>query len=364
MKKTAVVILNWNGVKHKLLHHYLPSVVKYTGEEQGDVVVADNGSDDDSLQVLREYFPTVKVLPLGSNLGFAKGYNQAIDQLATAGYDYVVLLNDDVRVTEGWLTPMLAYMEAHRECAALQPKLLKDWTFDQKHGTWNCLRPDSPGAAESFEYAGACGGYLDSLCYPYCRGRIFDTVEEDKGQYDLPQGEAWNVMWATGACLMVRTELYRQSGGLDARFFAHMEEIDLCWRLRRMGYEIACAPQSVVYHKGGASLPMGDPRKTLLNFRNSLVMMWKNLPAETCAKLMRRRKMLDYVAAVNFLVHGQWRNARAILKAHREAAGMIETQYRASELVGFGKAKKFPQEQKSILWEYYVRGKKRFGDLY
>lgn len=361
MVKTAVVILNWNGSKHKLLRHYLPSVVRYTPEDLAEVVVADNGSDDDSLQLLAEYFPTVRVLPLGQNYGFAEGYNRAINALRKEGVDNVVLLNDDVRVTEGWLEPMLTYMENHRECAALQPKLLKDWSFDEKNpGVWDSLNPAVESKVDSFEYAGACGGFLDNLCYPFCQGRIFDNVEEDHGQYDLPDGQAYDVMWATGACLLVRVDRYLTAGGLDARFFAHMEEIDLCWRLRRLGYSIGCLPQSVVYHKGGASLPQGNPRKTMLNFRNSLVMMWKNLPTEKRDKLIFRRKLLDGLAALNFLLHGQWGNFCAIWKAHREASQMIKTQYKASDLVGFGQAKEFPEESRSILWDYYVRGRKTY----
>lgn len=363
-----VIILNWNGARKGLLQRFLPSVVKYTPTDVAKVVVADNGSDDDSLRVLADEFPTVQVLPLGQNYGFAEGYNRAINALCAVeketqrspkGYsfevqrseapDYVVLLNDDVRVTEGWLNPMLAYLESHRDCAGVQPKLLKEG--------------GEQDGVDRFEYAGACGGYLDNMCYPYCRGRIFDTIEADNGQYDLPAGEAWPVMWATGACLMMRTDLYQKSGGLDSRFFAHMEEIDLCWRLRRMGYDLACVPQSRVYHLGGASLAQGDPRKTKLNFRNSLVMMWKNLPAEKCQSMMLRRKMLDGVAALNFLRQGQFGNFRAVYQAHREAKKMIEEQYQVSELVGFGQAKPFLQEQFSILWKYYKKGVRKYSEL-
>lgn len=356
--KTAVVILNWNGEKHKLLRHYLPYAIHHTPAELADVVVADNGSEDDSILIIKENYPSVRVLPLGSNLGFAEGYNRAISILSSEGYDVVVLLNDDVRVTSGWLEPLVDYMESHPECAALQPKLLKDWSFDgiQTH--------NAQSAADTFEYAGACGGYLDSLYYPFCRGRIFDTLESDNGQYDLPEGEAYRVMWATGACLMVKTELYKLAGGLDARFFAHMEEIDLCWRLRRLGYDIACVPQSKVYHKGGASLPQGDPRKTKLNFRNSLVMIWKNVPAEKRSSLLFKRKVLDGVAAINFLLHGQVANFNAVLKAHFEATEMIRKQYKASELVGFRQAEKFPEESKSILWEYYLKGHKVYSQIF
>ena len=361
--------MNWNGAQKGLLEQYLPSVVAFTPRDIAEVIVADNGSTDNSLQLLADKFPTVRTIALKQNYGFAEGYNQAIRQLTSLqsstqrsklGFtyevqrsdapDYVVLLNDDVRVTEGWLTPLLDYMQQHHDCAALQPKLLKD-------------EPDSTPGAPHFEYAGACGGYLDNLYYPYCRGRIFDTVEEDHGQYDLPEGEAWPVMWASGACLMVRTDLYQKAGGLDRRFFAHMEEIDLCWRLRRMGYTIACVPQARVYHKGGASLANGNPQKTKLNFRNSILMMWKNLPADTYRRLIRRRKILDGVAAMNFLRQGQLRNFWAVKKAHSEAETIISTQYDASELVGFGTAKPFMQQQFSILWKYYRKGIRHYSDL-
>ena len=366
--KISVIILNWNGEKKGLIQKYLPSVVKYTPAELAEVIVADNGSTDQSLKLLKEQFPSVHVMPLDKNYGFAEGYNRAIRQLdqlevqsemSPKGYhfdvqrsgapEYVVLLNDDVRLSEGWLEPMLAYMERHRNCAALQPKLLQDGV--------------EASAPQRFEYAGACGGYLDNMYYPYCRGRIFDSIEEDHGQYDLPVGEAWPVMWATGACLMVRTSLYLNAGGLDPRFFAHMEEIDLCWRLRRMGYDIACVPQSKVYHLGGASLPQGNPKKTKLNFRNSLVMMWKNLPADEYKHIITRRKLLDGLAALNFLRQGQFRNFWAVYKAHREASKMIAQQYSASELVGFGKAKPFMQQQFSILWKYYKKGIRKFSEL-
>lgn len=367
MARTAVIILNWNGAKKGLIDRYLPSVIAHTPADQADIIVADNGSDDNSLELLQTKYPEVTAMPLGQNYGFAEGYNQAIGKLSDLktetqrspkGYsfdiqrsdapEYVVLLNDDVRVSEGWLDPMIAYMNAHKTCAGLQPKLLKDGL---------------DGNVEQFEYAGACGGYLDNLCYPYCRGRIFDSVEEDHGQYDLPQGEAWPVMWATGACLMVRTDLYLKAGGLDRRFFAHMEEIDFCWRLRRMGYDLVCVPQSKVYHLGGASLAQGDPRKTKLNFRNSLVMMWKNLPSDQCKSMLLKRKLLDGAAALNFLRQGQFRNCWAIWKAHREASKMIANDYEASELIGFGKAKPFMQQQFSILSKYYMKGVKKYSQL-
>lgn len=339
--KVSVIILNWNGSMKGLIHEYLPSVVKYTPRDIAEVVVADNGSNDDSLKLLANDYRTVRVIPLDKNYGFAEGYNRAIAQCEDS--QYVVLLNDDARATEGWLEPLVAYMDAHHECAAIAPKLLKDKT-------------------QTFEYAGACGGYLDKHGYPFCRGRIFDTVEDDNAQYDLPDQEAWDCQWATGACLMVRREQYINAGGLDARFFAHMEEIDLCWRLRRMGYKIACMPSSVVYHKGGASLPQGDPRKTKLNFRNSLVMLWKNLPHDRHDKVIRTRMLLDGVAALNFLLHGQLAQVTAIWQAHREYRQLIK-EYSAQELIGFGTAAPFPSDKMSILWQYHVRKHKKYSDL-
>lgn len=330
----SVVILNWNGVQHGLLHRYLPTVLAATLPSLARVVVADNGSTDGSVQVIQQTYPEVQVLPLPENFGFAEGYNRALAAIDT---EYAVLLNDDVRCEAGWLEPLVAYMDAHPDCAAVQPKLLKD------------------GAeVPTFEYAGACGGYLDKFGYPYCRGRVFDVVEADRGQYDLPEGQAWDVAWATGACLMVRTALYRQAGGLDARFFAHMEEIDFCWRLRRLGYRLACVPQSAVYHLGGASLPQGNPRKVLLNFRNSFLMMWKNLPERQWQKVRRARRVLDVLAAVNFLLHGQVAQARAVIRAYGEACDMLRQKYSRSELEGFGTACAMPEDKVFILWHYYL----------
>lgn len=343
--KVSVIILNWNGSMKGLIHEYLPSVIRYTPADIAEVVVADNGSSDDSLKLIANDYRTVRLIPLGHNYGFAEGYNRAIAQCEDS--KYVVLLNDDARVTEGWLERLVTYMETHRECAAIAPKLLKD-------------SPKAKTSNPTFEYAGACGGYLDRFGYPYCRGRIFDTVEEDQGQYDLPEGEAWDCQWATGACLMVRREQYVAAGGLDARFFAHMEEIDLCWRLRRLGYKIACLPSSVVYHKGGASLAQGNPLKTKLNFRNSLVMLWKNLPLEQRDSIIRTRMILDGVAAINFMLHGQFAQLNAIWQAHREYRKMIR-EYSAQELIGFGTADAFPSDKVSILWQYYARHHKVFS---
>ena len=333
MKKVSVIILNWNGTH--LLRKYLPSVVEHTTPEIADVVVADNGSTDGSLQVVEEEFPTVKTIPLAQNYGFAEGYNRAITAVDTS---YAVLLNDDVAVSPGWLEPLLEFMETHPECGACQPKLLSDRDRTQ------------------FEYAGAAGGYLDNLGYPFCRGRIFATTETDRGQYDTPA----EIHWATGACLMIRRDLYQEAGGLDARFFAHMEEIDLCWRIRRMGYSICCRPESVVYHFGGASLAMGDPRKTKLNFRNSLLMLWKNLPSEKRSGLLFRRMLLDGAAALNFLLHGEWSQVKAIRQAHREFREMRAKYYQSAEPSEKGEVKLCGF---SILFKYYIQRKDKFSEL-
>lgn len=338
MKKVSIIILNWNG--SKLLRKYLPSVVKYTDGDIADVIVADNGSTDESLQILREEFPTVRVIAFDQNHGFARGYNLAISHIDTP---YCLLLNDDVRVTEHWLEPMLEYMEAHPEVGAMQPKLLSD----------RCQ--------QSFEYAGACGGFLDRFGYPFCRGRIFDTTENDHGQYD----DVARIMWATGACLMMRTDVYSKAGGLDELFFAHMEEIDLCWRVRNLGYDIVCLPQSKVYHYGGGSLAMGNPRKTKLNFRNSLLMLYKNLPRSRRRSVIVKRLLLDGVAAINFLLHGEVMQVKAIWDAHREASAMYHSTYR--HLAGNTTQKKdiqtFGEEKLNILIEYYLKRHKHFSEL-
>ena len=341
MKKVSVIILNWNG--SRLLREYLPSVVQYTDSTIADIVVADNGSTDDSLSILKQDFPSVRIIAFPQNHGFAKGYNLAIEQLNTP---YCILLNDDVRVTENWLNPMIDYMESHPTVGALQPKLLSDRNRN------------------SFEYAGAAGGFLDRFGYPFCRGRIFDTLETDNGQYN---NEA-KIMWATGACLMVRTELYRQTGGLDDHFFAHMEEIDLCWRIRNLGYDIMCITDSYVYHFGGASLAMGNPMKTKLNFRNSLLMLYKNLPQEKRNMTISIRLILDGVAALNFLLHGQIKHVKAIWDAHREAFKMIDNIYKGKVQGTYIKSdapvKSFREECISILSQYYIKRNKYYYKIF
>ncbi len=287
MEKTAVIILNWNGAQ--MLRTYLPSVIAHT--KSAEIIVADNGSTDDSLEVLRKEFPSVKTIVLNTNYGFAEGYNKAIEQVDS---EYVVLLNSDVEVTEGWLSPLLDYMTAHPEVAAVQPKI-RAWR-----------------ERDRFEHAGAAGGYLSWLGYPYCRGRRFGRVEQDHGQYDTIA----EIDWTTGACMCARTSVYKECGGLDAAFFAHMEEIDLCWRMRNKGWKLACVPQSVVYHLGGGSLSYDNPRKTFLNFRNNLLMIYKNRRFPWI--VLTLRFFLDYAAAVMFLVTGKKGSAKAVLDARKE----------------------------------------------
>ena len=281
-------MLNYNGQKH--LETFLPSVVQYTPSYLADIVLADNASTDHSVAWVKENYPMIETMVFEKNYGFADGYNIAIGRVKTP---YVVLLNTDVEVTKGWLLPMLEYFEANSKVVAVQPKILQ---YKRK---------------THFEYAGACGGYMDIFGYPFCRGRIFDYVEEDKGQYDKP----CKVFWATGACLMVRRVDFIDYGGFDQNFFAHQEEIDLCWRIRARGREVAVVPKSAVYHLGGGTLSMQDARKTYLNFRNNHFLLYKNLSFGRWMVLAFMRFFLDYLAAFMFVVKGKGADAKAIVKA-------------------------------------------------
>ncbi len=288
MARVAVVILNWNG--RALLERFVPLLERRSG---GDVefVVADNGSDDDSLAWLEAHHPEVRRIALGRNYGFAEGYNRALAQVEA---EYYVLLNSDVEVGERWLEVLVRFMESHPRVAACMPKIL-----DLK-------------MRERFEYAGAAGGFLDKYGYPFCRGRLFDVLETDHGQYD----EAVPVFWASGACLMVRAADWHAAGGLDPAFFAHMEEIDLCWRLQLMGREVWVVPRSRVWHLGGATLNEASPHKTYLNFRNNLYLLFKNLPASRLLPVLTVRLLLDGLAALKFLAGGEWGFHKAVWKAH------------------------------------------------
>lgn len=339
MKRVAIVILNWNG--RKMLAEYLPSVLDYSRAD-ADIYVADNASTDDSVDFLQQHYASeVKLIRLEKNWGFAEGYNRA---LAGIDAEYFVLLNSDVEVTHHWLTPLIEFMDSHEEVAACQPKLL------------------SLTDRDFFEYAGASGGFIDRYGYPFCRGRIFDTLEEDNGQYDYRQ----EIFWATGACLFIRAKDYADVGGLDARFFAHNEEIDLCWRLRLRGRKIYCIPESVVYHLGGGSLPKSNPMKTFLNFRNNLTMLYKNLPESELRHVMRWRWFLDYLAAWKMLLLdwnvGEFKavyRARRAFKAWRKdfSADREQIQQRRAEGTAMG------MYAHSILWQYYVKGNHHFSKL-
>jgi GT2 family glycosyltransferase len=328
----AVIILNWNGAK--LLRRFLPSVVANTNADYGKVIVADNGSTDESLQVLSEEFPDVEVIKFVKNYGFAGGYNHAIKAVRSK-YKYVVLLNSDVETPQGWLEPLVEFLESHPEVGAVQPKLL---SYNQK---------------DMFEYAGASGGFLDCNGYPYCRGRIFANCERDNGQYNNPI----SIFWATGAALTVRTELYLNVGGLDEDFFAHMEEIDLCWRILLNGEQIMVVPQSHVYHLGGGSLPASNPRKTYLNFRNNLLLLHKNLPDSTRTKKLLRRRLLDTIAWAKFVATFDFANASAVWRAHRDFATMRK-KYTSHPDVDLLDTRS--DTHRNILVDYYMRGKRTF----
>lgn len=331
--RCSVIILNWNGAE--MLRRYLPSVVAYTPADC-EVIVADNGSTDESLCVLSQEFPAVRTIILDKNYGFADGYNRAIAQIDS---DYTVLLNSDVEVTTNWLTPMLTYMDLHAEVAAVQPKI----------HSW--LKRDY------FEHAGAAGGYIDIFCYPFCRGRLLNKAEKDAGQYDTIA----DVLWTSGACMCVRTQVFKEAGGLDNDFFAHMEEIDLCWRLNCRGYRLVCLPDSTVYHLGGGALGYENPRKTYLNFRNNLLMIYKNLPTKMLWYTLAVRFVLDCVAALQFLFTGKPQQAKAVIQAridhHKMKKHFVEK--RAENLRKTVVPYPSGIRKRFILWDFYVLHKQR-----
>lgn len=336
MKRIALVILNWNGAG--MLRRYLPTVIARSAE--ADIVVADNGSTDESCALVEREFPEARLVRLDRNYGFAEGYNRA---LAGLGHELLLLLNSDVEPAEGWLGPLVAYLDAHADTAAVMPKVL--------------------AAADRgrFEHAGAAGGFIDALGYPYCRGRLMDRTEADRGQYDTP----CDVFWTTGAAMLVRRADWLSAGGLDGRFFAHQEEIDLCWRLRARGRRLACVPQSAVWHVGGGALAYESPRKTYLNFRNNLLLLYKNLPEAELRRTLRLRRWLDALAALKYLAAGQLKNFRAVRRARRDFGRMRpdflpqrrENQQKATHTA---RALRRPG---SLLWQYYVRGRRTFDTL-
>ncbi len=327
----AIVILNWNG--RQLLETFLPTVIEFS--EMATIYVADNASTDDSIAYLQQHYPTVHIIQNNSNGGYAKGYNDALPHIDA---DIYCLLNSDIAVTKDWLTPVLTAFDQYPNTAAIQPKIL-----DYKQQT-------------HFEYAGAAGGFMDQLGYPYCRGRIFDTLEEDTGQYD----DISDIFWASGACFFIRKQVFDTLGGFDEDFFAHQEEIDLCWRIHQQGWDIKYVGHSSVYHVGGATLAAMHPKKTFLNFRNNLLMMLKNLPSHTVVPLIFIRMVLDGIAAIKFLAAGQPALFVAVLKAHGGFYRLFPTFIKKREKP---KTRKKYYQISSVVWKYYIRNKKLFNQL-
>ena len=328
MKKIAVVILNWNGVQ--LLEQFLPSIIQYSPE--ATIYVADNASTDTSVSFVEQHFPTIQIVKNTGNYGFAKGYNEALQHIDAEIY---ALVNSDIEVTENWLRPILETFENEPKTAIIQPKILD---FKNK---------------EYFEYAGAAGGFIDKYGYPYCRGRIFDTIEKDNGQYN----DAREITWASGACFFIRSKVYHELKGFDDDFFAHQEEIDLCWRAKNLDYTIKYNPNSVVYHVGGATLKQGNPRKTFLNFRNSLLMLVKNLPKENLYSVLFIRMTLDGIAGIHFVLQGKFSHCFAILKAHFAFYTLFSKTYKKRS---FFQSKKY-YNVKSIVINYYINNGKVFA---
>ncbi|MBN9294349.1 MAG: glycosyltransferase family 2 protein [Flavobacteriia bacterium] len=333
LSSIAVVILNWNG--RKLLEGFLPSVTRYSGNAA--IYLADNASTDDSVSFVKANFPSVKIIINEVNGGYAKGYNDALKSIEEP---YYLLLNSDIEVTENWLSPLLEIIQ-QQNVGAVQPKIK---AFSEK---------------ESFEYAGAAGGFIDKDFYPFCRGRIFDNVEKDSGQYDYPM----EVFWASGACMLIRRSLFWETGGLDEDFFAHMEEIDLCWRIKKRGYSMQIIPQSVVYHVGGGTLSYASPQKTFLNFRNSLLMITKNYNGWLSGKILRRL-VLDGIAGIVFLVKGNPRLTWAVIRAHFAYYSLLGKMLKKREKESFLKFKEIKGVYSgSILWAVHIHGIRKFSDL-
>lgn len=335
----AVVILNWNGEKY--LRKFLPILKEHTNNvRNAEIIVADNGSSDGSMKLMEEEFPEIRTILFEKNYGFAEGYNRALKEIESK---YYVLLNSDVEVTENWLSTLHNYMEANEHISACQPKIL------------------SYHNREYFEYAGAAGGFIDKYGFTFCRGRIFGKVEKDEGQYD----NIIDVFWASGACLFIRSADYWEVGGFDEDFFAHMEEIDLCWRLKSRGKRIVCVPQSAVYHIGGGTLKVENPYKTFLNFRNNLLLLYKNLPHKSLKKIFDIRFYLDNLAALHLLLQGRLQNARAVLDARTDFRKVVNkfNDKRNENILKSNTSIDKEIVQSSIIFEYYIKGNKKFSQI-
>ncbi len=333
MKKTAVVILNYNG--KKFLEDFLPTVIDKS-KDIADIWVADNNSSDGSVELLKSKFPEVNLIINKVNGGYATGYNLALKQIEA---EYYILLNSDIEVTDNWIEPVIELMDSDKNIAACQPKIRSFYEKDK------------------FEYAGASGGFIDKYGYPFCRGRLFQSLETDTGQYD----DAVEVFWASGACMFVRAELFHKHGGLDDDFFAHMEEIDLCWRLKNYGHKIMVCPSSTVFHVGGGTLPKNSPRKTYLNFRNNFSLLYKNLPANRLFQVFALRLLLDGVAGIKFLLEGGFQDFLAVIKAHFYFYRNIGKLRNKRKKLKQGKVSQIYNG--NIVVEHYLRRKNRFSDL-
>jgi len=339
MPKTAVVILNWNG--KNFLEKFLSSVIQYSDNQNVELYVADNNSSDNSVQFLTDNYPKIKLILLDKNYGFADGYNKALNQIEA---DYFVLLNSDVEVTENWIFPIINYMEKNENVAAVQPKIL---SYNNK---------------EYFEYAGAAGGFIDKLGYPFCKGRIISEVEKDEGQYD----NITEIFWATGACMFIRASLYKEIGGLDGNFFAHMEEIDLCWRLKNAGYKIVYSNESKIYHVGGGTLGSESPHKLFLNYRNNLLLLYKNLPTSKLFFTIYFRLLLDGLSGLVYLMSFKFSFFFAVIKAHFDFYSKIPIfrKKRKKLLQNNNNSKKHKQIfRKSIVFNFIIKKNKKFTDL-
>lgn len=336
--KVAIVILNWNGAK--LLQQFLPSVVEFSKKESTKIIVADNGSTDDSIQVLQNQFPEVDILELKQNYGFARGYNEALKKIDA---DYFVILNSDVEVTAGWLDSPIQMMENDDSIAVIQPKIL---SFHQK---------------THFEYAGAAGGFIDRFGYPFCRGRIFNEVEADNGQFN----DTVDIFWATGACMIVRAKVFAEAGGFDPDFWAHMEEIDLCWRLKNRGLRILYDPESTVYHVGGGTLAYDNPHKLFLNFRNNLWLLYKNLPQGKLFPVIFTRGILDGLAAFKLLTEFNLNGIGSVFMAHfhfyRSLPRLHQKRKKLKKQLA-DRQQELPA--RSIVWQFYFRKRKTYSEIF
>lgn len=333
MARIAVVILNWNGRKY--LEQFLPRLIE-TSKNVAEVIIADNASTDDSISFLQSNYPSVRIIRNEKNDGFARGYNLALKKVEA---DYYILLNSDIEVTPDWILPVIGLMEKDPMIAACQPKIL---SYHER---------------SKFEYAGAAGGFIDKYGYPYCRGRLFQSIEEDLGQYN----DEIEIFWATGACLFVKADLFHKLGGLDEDFFAHMEEIDFCWRLKNLGYRIMYCPASTVYHIGGGTLPKVSWRKTYYNFRNNFILLYKNLPDHMLFEVFAKRLILDGIAAMRFLFTAGFKDFFAVSKAHFSFYMMLGKVRKKRHLLSHSEPRHM--YKKNIVFEHFLRGKKKYSDL-